>query len=170
MKFTRWLCLAVLVPILLFEAACGPGKMFGPTLTPTPTITFTPTNTPLPTDTPLPPPTLTPAPTIPVQPTLAAPVTFPTPIPPTPTRIAATATAIKRCANGSPRDSFILRVVNNRRRPVMIYIDGLEYTVAAGDKVKIYLKVDEPHRVRYGSRNKVYEVNQPCSEVVLEIS
>jgi hypothetical protein len=52
----------------------------------------------------------------------------------------------------------------------MIYIDGLEYTVAAGDKVKFYLKVGEPHRVRYGNKNKVYEIEQPCSEVILEIS
>lgn len=45
----------------LLLTGCGPGQMFGPTLTPTPTLTLTPTETatPLPTDT----PTVTPAPT-----------------------------------------------------------------------------------------------------------
>ena len=170
MKCTRMLCLAVLLLITLLESACGPGKMFGPTLTPTPTITFTPTNTPLPTDTPPPPPTFTPVPTVPAPPTLAAPVAFPTPIPPTPTRILPTATAIKRCANGSPRDSFILHIYNNRRRQVVVWIDGLEYTVAANDHVKVYLKVGEQHRVRIGGKNQLYEVDQPCSEKILEIS
>ena len=47
--------------MLLFVpiSACSPGKLFGPTLTPTPTITLTPTNTPTPTATPTNTPTLT---------------------------------------------------------------------------------------------------------------
>ncbi len=48
-------------------SACGPGQLFGPTLTPTPTPTFTPTLTPTPTSsptlTPTDMPTLTPIPT-----------------------------------------------------------------------------------------------------------
>jgi hypothetical protein len=42
-----------------FLSACGPGQLFGPTLTPTPTNTSTPTLTPTPTITPSPTITLT---------------------------------------------------------------------------------------------------------------
>ena len=52
----------------------------------------------------------------------------------------------------------------------MIWIDGLEYTVAANDNVKIFLKVGETHRVRVGNKNHLYNVDKPCSEKVLEIS
>ena len=64
---------AVVICILAFSlliSGCGPGGLFGPTLTPTPTNTLTPTNTPTPTtsvftDTPsdTPTPTFTPTPT-----------------------------------------------------------------------------------------------------------
>lgn len=61
-------------------SGCGPGQLFGPTLTPTPTATSTPTPTatctPTPTDTPTLTPTRTPTPTPTRTPT-------PTPIPPT---------------------------------------------------------------------------------------
>jgi hypothetical protein len=56
-------------------AACGPGRPFGPTLTPTPTETLTPTVTftPEPTNTPLPPPTDTPElPALPPTPAVQA--------------------------------------------------------------------------------------------------
>jgi hypothetical protein len=60
-----------LVIILLFTS-CGPGQLFGPTITPSPTPTSTPTITPSPTSTPTPTltPTLTPTPTITPSPTL----------------------------------------------------------------------------------------------------
>jgi len=49
-------------------SACGPGQIFGPTLTPTPTVTLTPTST----STPTLPPTTTPTP---------LPTSTPTPVP-----------------------------------------------------------------------------------------
>lgn len=50
---TKRLGLATFVVALSFVlSACGPGQMFGPTLTPTLTNTPTPTNTPIPTNTP----------------------------------------------------------------------------------------------------------------------
>jgi Tol biopolymer transport system component len=45
---------------VILSSGCGPGKMFGPTLTPTPTNTPIPTNTPTPTNTQTPTPTSTP--------------------------------------------------------------------------------------------------------------
>lgn len=48
--------------------ACGPGQVFGPTITPTPTKTLTPTPTFTPTNTPK--PTVTPRPTATPSPTL----------------------------------------------------------------------------------------------------
>jgi len=50
--------------MILITTACGPGQVFGPTLTPTPTVTLTPTSTPTATPTPTPTPTHTPTPTI----------------------------------------------------------------------------------------------------------
>jgi hypothetical protein len=47
----------LLVWVLLFLPSCGPGKLFGPTLTPSPTITQTPTRTQTPTVTRTPTPT-----------------------------------------------------------------------------------------------------------------
>jgi len=58
-KFQVAFVLFLLSSLLL--AACGPGQVFGPTLTPTPTLTLTPTYTPTPTFTPIPTLTLTPA-------------------------------------------------------------------------------------------------------------
>jgi hypothetical protein len=58
--------IVVLVLLLsLVVSGCGPGQVFGPTLTPTPTFTPTKTNTPTPTKTPTPTntPTFTPSPT-----------------------------------------------------------------------------------------------------------
>ncbi len=51
---------AFVIFVLLFSlvlSGCGPGQVFGPTITPTPTITYTPTQTP--TSTPTPTPTAT---------------------------------------------------------------------------------------------------------------
>lgn len=76
MRRTAFLFVCVVASLAL--SACGPGQLFGPTLTPTPTITFTPTSTftPLPTETatltPLPPPAA--APTQPAVPPVVAPV------------------------------------------------------------------------------------------------
>ena len=61
-------CRIILLAIgLTFSlSACGPGQLFGATLTPTPTITATNTSTPTPTSTPLPTytPTLKPTPIV----------------------------------------------------------------------------------------------------------
>ena len=65
--------LAVLLSIGLAISACGPGQVFGPTITPTPTLTSTPTITPTlapsatPTVTFTPTSTLTPTPSCTVQ-------------------------------------------------------------------------------------------------------
>ncbi len=56
MRVAAILCFALLASSAL--AACGPGQLLGPTLTPTPTSTATATATPLPTST----PTTTPTP------------------------------------------------------------------------------------------------------------
>ncbi len=57
--------LIVLIAFSLIATSCGPGQLFGPTITPTPTNTLTPTPTstitPSPTSTPT--PTATPSPT-----------------------------------------------------------------------------------------------------------
>jgi len=53
----------VLLTSLVFSG-CGPGQLFGPTITPTPTQTLTPTPTPTPTPTATPPPTATQTPTL----------------------------------------------------------------------------------------------------------
>lgn len=49
--------------LALSISSCGPGELFGPTITPSPTLTFTPTLTPTPTSTltPTPKPTFTPS-------------------------------------------------------------------------------------------------------------
>ena len=68
----RLLFVSLVIFISITMAGCGPGKLFGPTFTPTPTITLTPTatptplpsSTPLPTETPM--PTATPTPVLPV--------------------------------------------------------------------------------------------------------
>lgn len=65
-----------LLAVSLLISSCGPGQLFGPTLTPTPTFTPTPTVTPTPTNTPTSTSTSTPSPT----PTLT-PTPSPTPIP-----------------------------------------------------------------------------------------
>jgi len=65
-------CLLSIVTVSLLVSGCGPGQLFGPTLTPTPTTTLTPT--------------LTPTPTLTLTPTL----TFTPTITPTPTPVAAT--------------------------------------------------------------------------------
>jgi len=57
----------ILVMISLLVSSCGPGQLFGPTITPSPTPTLTPTITPTPTLTPT--PTSTPTPTITPTPT-----------------------------------------------------------------------------------------------------
>ena len=54
--------------ICFLISACGPGQLFGPTITPSPTSTLTPTPTLTPTSTPTSTPTETPTPT-PVPPT-----------------------------------------------------------------------------------------------------
>jgi hypothetical protein len=62
--------LATIILLLVssaFLSACGPGRLFGPTLTPTPTNTSTPTLTSTPTITPS--PTITPTATSTTQPT-----------------------------------------------------------------------------------------------------
>lgn len=59
----------------LIVTACGPGQIFGPTITPSPTITLTPTPTFTPTATPS--PTLTSTPTITSTPTLMVSCTIP---------------------------------------------------------------------------------------------
>ena len=61
----------MLVPVLLslLVTSCGPGQLFGPTVTPTSTPTLTPTNTPSPTITPSPTSTLTPTVTPSLTPT-----------------------------------------------------------------------------------------------------
>jgi len=52
-----------ILALSLFVSGCGPGQIFGPTITPSPTNTPVPTNTSVPTDTPTPiPPTSTPIP------------------------------------------------------------------------------------------------------------
>jgi hypothetical protein len=70
----------VLGMVLLFLTGCGPGQLFGPTITPTPTSTPTFTPTPTPTLT----PTITPSPTATLTPTIT----------PTPTAIPAQGTPI----------------------------------------------------------------------------
>lgn len=73
MKSTlQWIFVALFLTLASLLSGCGPGQLFGPTLTPTPTITSTPTTTPTPTAT----ATFTPLPT-------ATPTA--TPLPPTPT-------------------------------------------------------------------------------------
>ena len=62
----------ILFVISLLVSSCGPGQLFGPTITPSPTLTLTPTITPS--------PTLTPTPTSTLTPTIT----------PTPTPVAAT--------------------------------------------------------------------------------
>jgi hypothetical protein len=60
---TKQLFLAIFILVLgLLVSGCGPGQVFGPTITPTPTVTATATATftPIPTDTPTITPTLTP--------------------------------------------------------------------------------------------------------------
>jgi hypothetical protein len=54
--------LVACILISLFLSACGPGQLFGPTITPSPTATLTPTPTDTPTPTPVPTSTLTPTP------------------------------------------------------------------------------------------------------------
>ena len=61
--------------ISLIVTACGPGQVFGPTITPPPTITLTPTTTSTPTITPS--PTLTSTPTLTPTPTLIVSCTIP---------------------------------------------------------------------------------------------
>jgi len=60
----------ILVVISLLVSSCGPGQLFGPTITPSPTATLTPTITPSPTLTRT--PTSTPTPTITPTPTPVA--------------------------------------------------------------------------------------------------
>jgi hypothetical protein len=64
MKSYRTVLLAIYLTFSL--SACGPGQVFGPTVTSTPTITLTPTSTPTATSTPLPTftPTLKPTPIV----------------------------------------------------------------------------------------------------------
>ncbi|MGC1378143.1 MAG: hypothetical protein WA821_18075 [Anaerolineales bacterium] len=64
MKMKTALCILLLLPCF-FMSACGPGQLFGPTLTPTSTPTLTPTPTATPTLT----PTLTPTRTATLTPT-----------------------------------------------------------------------------------------------------
>src|SRR6266516_2610617 len=55
--------LLILVLVMnLTISACGPGQLFGPTMTPTATVTLTPSATPVPTQTPTPTQTSTPIP------------------------------------------------------------------------------------------------------------
>jgi hypothetical protein len=68
MKTTKFIPLLLsLIIVLMLLSGCGPGQIFGPTLTniPTNTSTFTPTSTslPSPTNTPVPTPTSEPSPT-----------------------------------------------------------------------------------------------------------
>jgi len=71
--------------ISLVISGCGPGQLFGPTLTPTPTNTLTPTSTPIPTSTPMPTSTNTPTqtptitPTNTPEPTATLPIVIPEP-------------------------------------------------------------------------------------------
>ena len=60
-KKSHLLIVCLLLSLLL--SACGPGQLFGPTITPSPTLTLTPTPTSTPTSTPTVTPTLTPTPT-----------------------------------------------------------------------------------------------------------
>lgn len=47
----KYFSIAALMILVASISACGPGQVFGPTITPTPTSTQTPTNTPTPTNT-----------------------------------------------------------------------------------------------------------------------
>jgi hypothetical protein len=60
-KLSQWMFVFILILLLL--TSCGPGQMFGPTITPSPTSTPTFTPTPTPTSTPTFTPTPTPTPT-----------------------------------------------------------------------------------------------------------
>ena len=63
MKIKGFIIGPLLIVLVLVLSACGPGQVFGPTVTPTPTNTSTPTSTSTPTITPSPIPTFTPIPT-----------------------------------------------------------------------------------------------------------
>ena len=97
----------------VFLSACGPGRLFGPTLTPTPTSTSTPTRTPYPTYTPF--PTYTPYPTFTPFPTFT----------PTPTE---TSTPTFFPSPTGPSSTLALNV---RAR-----IDGVSYLVVQGNTVR----------------------------------
>jgi len=80
-RVTIVVCLIFLLgTVSLSLTGCGPGQLFGPTVTPSPTLTSTPTITPKPTLT----PTITPSPTPTFTPTIT----------PTPTAIPAQGTPI----------------------------------------------------------------------------
>lgn len=78
----RKMIVSIVIALSVLLAGCGPGQLFGPTLTPTATSTITPTNTPTPTNTltPTHTSTTTPTSTITYTPTITATYTL-TPIP-----------------------------------------------------------------------------------------
>jgi hypothetical protein len=135
-----------------------------------------PTDTP--TNTPPPPPTETPVPTntfpplitdtvAPTLPQLAVPPTFP---PPPTSAFSATPTKVPVCANGAPKDSWILLVDNGTRKVQKVAVDGIVTTLPPGGQMSLYLTSKGTHHVKVGGTTYTYTAIPSCSSQVLTIS